>query len=406
MRCVYDGIKNNVTVSIIVPVYNAGAYLPRCIQSICSQTLTEIEVILVDDGSTDSSGKICDEYALKDSRITVIHKKNGGLVSTRQTGLKAASGEYVGFVDSDDWIEPDMYQSLYNTAGHGRADVAAEGILDDFQGECTTVLNSFPVGIYKTPEERENLYKNMLCCKEFFCLGIQPYLCNKIFRRELALRHMLDVPQEIRVGEDAAAVYPMLAMADSIAVSDKAHYHYCHHSTSMMLGNRNEEQEYRNALLVNSFLKKSFMDLGIYSVVEEPLKRYTINNLLVRAYGRFAALAAGSLLFPFPDIWKGDSVIIYGAGALGRAVYQYAVSCGKLRVKAFADQNAPAYRRLGLDVWLPKEITIEKTDRIVVAVFSEPAYQAIRRSLMQKGADMGQIRWIAPYIKEYMQQYM
>ena len=100
-------------VSVIVAVYNIEEYLPRCVDSILAQTYRNLEIILVDDGSKDQSGSICDSYAEKDRRIKVIHKKNGGLSDARNAGMDAATGEYIGFVDGDDWIEPDMYRAMY-----------------------------------------------------------------------------------------------------------------------------------------------------------------------------------------------------------------------------------------------------------------------------------------------------
>lgn len=110
-------------ISIIVPVYKVEAYLKKCIDSILSQTFKDLEIILVDDGSPDECGKICDEYAEKDSRIRVIHKENGGLSSARNAGLDIAAGKYVGFVDSDDWIEPDMYEILYKITEENKAEI-------------------------------------------------------------------------------------------------------------------------------------------------------------------------------------------------------------------------------------------------------------------------------------------
>ena len=99
-------------VSILVPVYNVGKYIRKCLDSILVQTYPKLEIILIDDGSTDESGKICDEYASKDARIMLIHKHNGGVTSARKAGLKMAKGEYIGFVDPDDWIEPNMYKEM------------------------------------------------------------------------------------------------------------------------------------------------------------------------------------------------------------------------------------------------------------------------------------------------------
>lgn len=111
-------------ISIIVPVYKAEKYLDRCVQSIVAQTYKNIEVLLVEDGSPDISGKICDEWAKKDNRIKVIHKENGGASSARNAGIKAALGEYIGFVDSDDWIEPNMYERMYYLIKQYDADMA------------------------------------------------------------------------------------------------------------------------------------------------------------------------------------------------------------------------------------------------------------------------------------------
>ena len=115
-------------ISIIVPVYNVEKYLRKCVDSILNQTFKDFELILVDDGSIDTSGKICDEYNLKDNRIKVIHKENGGLSSARNAGLDIAQGEYIGFVDSDDWIELDMYEELYKICKENDTDVGIVGI--------------------------------------------------------------------------------------------------------------------------------------------------------------------------------------------------------------------------------------------------------------------------------------
>ena len=111
-------------ISVIVPVYMVESYLHRCVDSILSQTFVDFELILVDDGSPDNCGAICDEYAAKDSRIRVIHQKNGGLSAARNAGLDVAREEYYAFVDGDDWIDPDMYENMYRAIQKGNADLA------------------------------------------------------------------------------------------------------------------------------------------------------------------------------------------------------------------------------------------------------------------------------------------
>ena len=110
-------------ISVIVPIYNTKEYLSRCIDSICGQTYGNLEIILVDDGSTDGSSLVCDDYCRKDNRIQVIHKENGGSTAARNAGIAIAKGEYIGFVDSDDWIETDMYECLHNGCVNNDADI-------------------------------------------------------------------------------------------------------------------------------------------------------------------------------------------------------------------------------------------------------------------------------------------
>ncbi|MDE7089676.1 MAG: glycosyltransferase, partial [Prevotella sp.] len=121
-------------VSVTVPVYNTSSYLHQCLDSLQTQTLKEIEFILIDDGSTDNSGFICDEYAKRDSRFRVIHQKNGGSAVARQTGLDNAIGEYIIVCDSDDWVEPDMYEKLYRKAKDTDADIVCCGYFVEYKG--------------------------------------------------------------------------------------------------------------------------------------------------------------------------------------------------------------------------------------------------------------------------------
>ncbi|WP_154064713.1 glycosyltransferase family 2 protein, partial [Enterococcus faecalis] len=122
-------------ISIIVPVYNVEKYLEKCVRSILAQTFTDFELILVDDGSPDSSGAMCDQFAEQDQRVKVIHKENGGLSDARNAGIEIATGEYLGFVDSDDYIADDMYELLYTNIVKEDADLSICGIYDVYEGK-------------------------------------------------------------------------------------------------------------------------------------------------------------------------------------------------------------------------------------------------------------------------------
>ena len=173
-------------ISVIIPVYNVEQYLPRCIDSILAQTFTDFELLLIDDGSTDRSGGICDEYAKKDARITVFHKVNGGVSSARNVGLEHARGEWLAFVDADDWVDSD-YLSL---DGHEDADVVEKSYAH--YGEDMVLLRSFPVSPcrYGSQEDFFRSYVNKR----------NNALWNKIVKRDITIGCKFD--SQVRMGED------------------------------------------------------------------------------------------------------------------------------------------------------------------------------------------------------------
>lgn len=167
-------------VSIIVPIYNVENYLNKCIESLQSQTLKEIEIILVDDGSPDESGKICDDYAEKAARIRVIHQENQGVSAARNAGLAIAKGEYIGFVDPDDWVQPDMYEKLLDAIETTDADLAVAGY--NYYDEEYIVDKK---RLYPTREnqilDRKEIYKQMSDMPPTMRHGV----VQKLFRRDL-----------------------------------------------------------------------------------------------------------------------------------------------------------------------------------------------------------------------------
>ena len=343
-------------VSIIVPVYNTDKYLRRCIESIQGQTIQNMEVILVDDGSQDSSGKICDEYAQMDNRIKVVHKRNEGLVSARKTGIRLAKGSYVGFVDSDDWIEKEMFDNMYQQAQAEEADIVAEGYLEDVYGICQCRKNVLSAGIYRSREKRDFFYKNMLSCEEYFCLGVQPFLWNKLMCRKLAEKYILSVENSIRIGEDAAVIYPAFLEAEKILILNECHYHYCLRNESMT---------------------------------------WTMNNIMGRTFGFLAKKCGANKMFLSEEITTDESIIIYGAGALGRAIYQYMNNENRADIKAWVDQNAEVYQKMGLPVIIPEKIQFSKRDKVLIAVLRKKTVEEIRKKLITLGINRRQVVEVA-----------
>ena len=161
-------------VSVIIPVYNVGKYLRKCLDSVINQTLKDIEIICVNDGSTDNSGKILDEYAAKDKRIKVIHQENQGLGAARNVGIDLAKGEYIGFVDSDDWISTGFYEKLYETAKRENSDISACNIMRVKNNQ------TYPLLKYTTINKATTL-KNKF---KLLHMPAYNYVVNKIYRTD------------------------------------------------------------------------------------------------------------------------------------------------------------------------------------------------------------------------------
>ena len=182
-------------VSIIVPMYGVEKYVEQCIDSLLNQTLQEIEIILVDDGSPDRSGEIADEYAKKDGRIKVVHQKNSGLGPARNTGIRVATGEYIGFVDSDDWANCEMFARLYGAAVKNNADIVVSGHCDVTNGVITKIKRHPLAGqticsSEQIMEIRKNLYGHKLYDDVVEAFPMSVWI--SIYRRELLVDNMIE----------------------------------------------------------------------------------------------------------------------------------------------------------------------------------------------------------------------
>lgn len=196
--------------SVIVPVFGVEQYLPQCLDSVLAQTFTDFELILIEDGSPDGCAAICDEYAARDSRVSVLHKKNQGLVRARKDGLKLASGTFVGFVDGDDWAEPTMFQVLCEAAEASDADVVGCQFFVEYPDQQVVGGSVVAPGVYDKVQLERDVYPIMLTTRKFGEYGVVPAVWCKIFRREILAENLPAVPDRIRNGEDGAVTYPCL----------------------------------------------------------------------------------------------------------------------------------------------------------------------------------------------------
>jgi len=208
-------------ISIIVPVYKVEKYIHKCVDSILNQTFKEFELILVDDGSPDNCGNICDEYVNKDERVKVIHKENGGLSSARNAGIDIAKGEYIGFVDSDDYIEPDMYEILYKVSKENKCDIVSCSSIIHYPNR--KVING---GHGIIIHNKEDAMKTMLEGKLY-----DEVVWVKLFKKSV----IGDIRFPIgRIYEDTAFTYKVIDRARKVGAIGEAKYNYIKHENSIM----------------------------------------------------------------------------------------------------------------------------------------------------------------------------
>lgn len=232
-------------ISVIIPAYNIEQYIERCLESVCGQTYSRLEIIVIDDGSSDGTGNIIDELARKDSRIVTIHKENGGVSAARNTGLDIAKGDYIGFVDGDDIIESDMYELLLRNALKYQADISHCGYQMVFPNRVDYYYNT---GEVRIQNQYEGVYDLIKADK------VEPGLWNKLYKRELVSAHRLD--NKIKINEDLLYNYILFKEAKISVFEDVSKYHYMVRSNSASTSQINKNKLEDPLLVLQKMMKQ------------------------------------------------------------------------------------------------------------------------------------------------------
>lgn len=371
-------------VSVIVPIYNIEEFVGNCIESITAQTYRDLEIILVDDGSTDKSGVICDKYARTDNRIKVIHKENGGLVSARKAGLRVAKGEYISYVDGDDWIENEMYQKLLEM--NRTADIIAFAAYEEYgKGERRGLKkNTVREGIYEEEKDRYQLYDCMMVNGNFYENGILTFLWAKLIKRELLLDCQMNVPDIISYAEDAACVYPCLLKAHSIYISNEILYHYRIRSGSMV----REEVEQGKIFELFKVLGDAFSMHPMKESLWQQLKYSMQHAMLLKAYSQ---IESRMVLFPFQKVKKGMRVAVYGAGIFGKVIWNYCEGNDSLETAGWFDCRHGYYAAQGLCVQPADDILGTDFHMVVIAIANANLARQIEEEFVGAGINRDRI---------------
>lgn len=209
-------------ISVIVPIYNAEEYLNKCLTSIVNQTYRDLEIILVNDGSTDESLAICEKYKQDDDRIIIVNKYNEGLVRARKDGIRMAKGEYITFVDADDWIDITTYEKVYT----GKADIISYGLTEEYENYSKNKTDKIEPGLYDKKRIHDQIIPNMLSSATFFEFGMLPNLVCKLIKKSLLLETIDNVSDNVTIGEDVDFFFRTVYKAESVLIKKDILYHY------------------------------------------------------------------------------------------------------------------------------------------------------------------------------------
>jgi len=376
-------IKKN-GISIIVPVYNSDKYLDKCISSILNQSFTNIEVILVNDGSTDNSLEICEKYKVLDNRVKVINQRNSGQNQARRKGILNSTYENIGFVDSDDWIEPNMYLEMMDKMKDYPCDCISSGIIHEYErdGSKKEILDSYDEGYYDDLDT--DIYPYMLWKKETEEFGLYCNLVNKIFKKDIIENILDEIDAKVIYGEDALVFYTYMMKSGSIYICRKAYYHYRIREGSMC--SSVDDRLIMNTYYLYKGLEKAFSvsDRSKSNLMNQ-LKNYVLQ---IDAHVLHIMYGVNTNRISRDNNWKIDfcnkKIILYGAGEYGQLIYQYLMRNVECEVVAWVDKQQIDKEDITCKIEYPEVITNREYDFILIGVKSKKISEEIKKELKVK----------------------
>lgn len=379
----------NSTVSIVVPVYNVERYLEVCLESLCNQLYANIEIILINDDSSDGSGAICKKYSQRDARIVFISQKHAGTVAARRKGVEIAKGEYITFVDSDDYVFPSYIEELIKNMKD--SDIATSKL----QYGKHIMSDAIPVGKY-AGTELENVFSNMLISS---CAnggrGILTNMCGKMFKTALVREVIEEVNERIYYGEDAEFVYRYLLKCSTISITDYCGYVYRMNDNSVCHVIHDDYLENLNYLYLS--LKSAFGTSNYEKVLIPQLQKWIVGLLCdaPQKMGFQIEIGFRYIMPVFPEIIN-QKVILYGAGVVGNDYMRQLKAQKCCSVVAWVDKRWNHIESSSDIIQSPECIENITYNYIVIALNSADMVETVIDELVNKGSKQACILWKKP----------
>ena len=361
-------------ISVIVPIYNAEEYLQQCIESIINQTYKLLEIILVNDGSTDNSLAICEWYKGKDERICIISQENSGSVLARKAGIKISKGKYIGFVDADDYIDENMFEELYHKLVEYDVDFVNSGMI---------IKNSKSVNYDSEIVDFSVVDREYYINHKFFDSSDMIFaLWSKLFKADVIKSIFMKLPDEQCYGEDMLCMLNILLDCKRFYMYKQAFYHYRIQEESLSHG------KWLDIILEESKLyeqvKKMLMSKkGIKKYGGYAKKHYKKRIMYALAQSGENGIIINKYIFESIDVLKDKRVVIYGAGKVGKDYYNQITKYNRCQVVAWVDKEILSSTDM-LEIIKPEQLQDKEYDILIIAVKSEEIADSIRMELISK----------------------
>ena len=373
-------MNQNKLLSIIVPIYNKEKYLPQCIESILNQTYKNIEIICVDDGSTDRSRKIIEKYKKNDKRIKIFHQKNKGQVLATKAGLSLATGDVVGFVDADDYIECNMYEKLYSLLVKTASDYVYSDFYNSEKKHGKRIIDICNNRASFISKKILNVNQRFVSSK-----------CTNIYKKELIKKAYYMVPDNQSWAEDAYTAICVGLLANRMAISHNGYYHFITYNDSQ--SHYCDPSKYELAVNWYNSIKELLEKKGIIKETFKDLEAF-YNSMIFRINQTAVKQPINYSEFCYPMQNERGKIIIYGAGKIGKAYYYQFSVCPNCKIVAWVDTNYEKYS----NIQSPDIINKIHFDYIIVAVASEKIATVIIESIIKKyGCEKNKILWKKPH---------
>lgn len=372
-------------ISVVVPVYQVKDYLEKCIDSIVNQSYTNLEIILVDDGSTDGSGEICDRYKSKDSRILVIHKENEGLVSARKSGVNIATGDYLCYVDGDDWIETDYIEKYVKCIEDKEIDMVWGLTYYKEYADCVQLCGKYTVSSEQLTDE--NIQKELYAYASGE--GVYPSdlaysLCTMCFRKEFIRKVQNYVSNKVIYNEDFFCMMRCLLMTDKVKFMRNDGYHYVQRENSMV---RKKSKKNANIGEKNKLIKEINDNYPEKSSLKKLIYQQCCIAEILHGNIEYLQNEKNDEVIPYRNAKKNRDILLYGVGNAGLHILEYFQTSKICKVVGCMDERAQKIENVPVPLYDLRKINNLEYDYILITSVKGSFIEEMRQNLKNNGVE-------------------